>query len=71
MTWKETGGPPVSRPEQKRGFGTRLMARAFGSSGTATLDFEPDGVICRIKLQLEADRAMQDDSEKSLPLPMS
>jgi CheY-like chemotaxis protein len=44
FTWKETGGPPVSKPK-RRGFGlTVLKSAASETGGTAELSFEPDGI---------------------------
>ena len=43
MTWRETGGPPVSRPEGKTGFGTRIIARALGGFGRAVVEYDPRG----------------------------
>ena len=46
--WSEHGGPPVA-VSQHRGFGTRLI-ESLGRelAGSATLLFEPDGLICTI-----------------------
>jgi PAS domain S-box-containing protein len=56
LTWREVGGPPVQPPGQ-RGFGTRLiesgLAREFG--GKVTLDFAPDGLVCRVQTPLPAE----------------
>lgn len=45
LTWKESGGPPVSAPSQ-RGFGSRLKDRIVPSyfKGFGKTTFEPDGV---------------------------
>lgn len=55
LEWKESGGPPVERPE-RRGFGSRLIEQGLAADlgGTATLAFEPDGLRCRIDASLEA-----------------
>ncbi len=55
LTWRESGGPPVS-PPSRRGFGSRLIERGLASelSGEAHIDFRPDGVVCRIQAGLEA-----------------
>jgi two-component sensor histidine kinase len=47
LTWKEQGGPDVSRPE-KHGFGTRLLRR---SGSGAELLFEADGLRCSFALR--------------------
>ncbi len=54
VTWREHGGPPVRPVSGRKGFGMRLMSRAFASAGTATLQFEPRGIVCRIVLRLTA-----------------
>jgi PAS domain S-box-containing protein len=49
MNWRERGGPPVSAPT-RRGFGTRMIeGLARDLDGTAQLDFDPAGLICRIR----------------------
>ena len=55
LTWTERGGPPVSAPT-RRGFGSRLIERGLAAelSGSAAIDFHPDGVVCRIRALLEA-----------------
>jgi PAS domain S-box-containing protein len=47
MTWKETGGPPVTAPAH-RGFGVRFIERVLAcqASGKAAVTFEEDGVRC-------------------------
>lgn len=49
IEWRESGGPPVSAPS-RRGFGLRMIERALASdlSGTATIVFAPEGLLCRI-----------------------
>jgi two-component sensor histidine kinase len=53
ILWRERGGPPVRVPD-RRGFGSRLLeqglAREFG--GEVRLDFQPEGVACRMRLTL-------------------
>lgn len=51
MAWEERGGPPVA-PPARRGFGTRLIERqlAMEFGGSASLDFRPGGLVCRISL---------------------
>ncbi|MET3665225.1 PAS domain-containing protein [Caulobacter sp. 1776] len=55
LVWTETGGPPV-KPPTVRGFGSRLIERGLAAelSGSATIDFQPEGVVCRIRALLEA-----------------
>ena len=54
IIWRERGGPQVVSPN-RRGFGSRLLERGLSQSsgsGTAQLDFAPNGVECRIWLPL-------------------
>jgi len=53
LLWTETGGPPVA-PPTRRGFGSRLIERSLEGSlgGRASLDFAPDGLVCRVRLPL-------------------
>jgi two-component sensor histidine kinase len=49
LTWKETGGPRPNKPTQE-GFGTRVVQFAVSreKEGEVTLDYQPDGLFCRI-----------------------
>lgn len=49
MTWRESGGPPVT-PPRRRGFGSRLIERGLRHElgADATLDFQPGGMVCVI-----------------------
>jgi len=53
MTWKETGGPPVSAPST-RGFGIKLIERLTKrqTSGQTVLDWRPEGLQCCIELPI-------------------
>ena len=51
LTWRETGGPPVTVPERK-GFGSLLIEQAVSSDSGASLDFRPDGLTCALELAL-------------------
>lgn len=55
LTWSERDGPLVTPPAQ-RGFGSRLIERGLAAelAGSATIDFRPEGVVCRIEALLEA-----------------
>ncbi|HTI66651.1 MAG TPA: HWE histidine kinase domain-containing protein [Caulobacteraceae bacterium] len=57
LHWAESGGPPVKAPE-RRGFGSRLIARALAdeADGSARLTFEADGVVCAIEVPLARER---------------
>jgi PAS domain S-box-containing protein len=49
IEWIERGGPPVSAPT-RQGFGTRIVKAALAreSEGNVTLDYEPEGLTCRM-----------------------
>jgi PAS domain S-box-containing protein len=49
LEWKETGGPPVSKPEG-RGFGSLVIERNLSRAldGEVSLEFAPTGLICRV-----------------------
>jgi two-component sensor histidine kinase len=50
LYWRETGGPPVEKP-QHAGFGSTLIEKGFAAQvgGSATLRFEPDGLTCALE----------------------
>jgi two-component sensor histidine kinase len=49
LTWRESDGPPVSAPAA-RGFGTRLLERAFAATdGEVQLRFLAEGVCCEMR----------------------
>ncbi len=55
LLWQESGGPPVSPPEQK-GFGSlQINGAAHQLNGTASLNFEPGGVVCEIIVPVSGD----------------
>jgi PAS domain S-box-containing protein len=51
LSWRETGGPPVTAPERK-GFGSLLIEQSFNGEGEGRVDFRPDGVRCSLELSL-------------------
>lgn len=53
LTWRESGGPPVA-PAAQRGFGARLLEHGLAAElgGEVTLDFRPEGLICRVEAAL-------------------
>lgn len=55
LLWRETGGPRV-RPIVKRGFGARLLEQGLSAelAGSVTLDFRPEGLVCRMEAVLGA-----------------
>ena len=57
LTWRESGGPPVSPPAES-GFGSRLIERGLAAdlAGPVHLAYLPTGVVCTIEMNLELDR---------------
>lgn len=55
LVWRETGGPPVARPE-RRGFGSKLIERGLAAElrGEVQLNFELTGVVCTIDAPLSS-----------------
>jgi two-component sensor histidine kinase len=53
LSWTETGGPAV-QPAERRGFGARLIESGLAREMNAriTLDFDPTGLKCRMRLPL-------------------
>ncbi|MBL6078725.1 PAS domain-containing protein [Belnapia sp. T18] len=50
ITWQEEGGPLVA-PPRHQGFGQSVIARGLGqASGSARVEFRPEGVLCRMTL---------------------
>jgi two-component sensor histidine kinase len=48
VVWAERGGPTVKSPSS-RGFGTRMISAVIPDAAV-DLDFQPSGLICRIKV---------------------
>ena len=55
LTWRETGGPPVTAPTRK-GFGTVVMDRIAGRAlgGRSRVGYEPDGVVWTLDVPASA-----------------
>ena len=53
IIWRERGGPIVE-PPQRRGFGSQLLEKGMPSGGTVKLNFQPEGLECRICLPLSS-----------------
>jgi two-component sensor histidine kinase len=51
LQWVEQGGPPVTEPTHK-GFGSWVIERGLAHElvGQVSLDFLPEGVVCRIDI---------------------
>ena len=56
LRWTETGGPALSEPPPRRGFGSRLIERGLAQElhAEVRLSFEPSGVRCDINAPVEA-----------------
>jgi two-component sensor histidine kinase len=54
VSWIETGGPPVSKPERK-GFGTSLLEHSlvYALDGTLALDFRAEGLRAEMTIRLD------------------
>lgn len=54
LAWRETGGPALTGPPQRRGFGSKMvqqgLARDLG--GRAALDFPPSGLVYTLQAPL-------------------
>lgn len=57
VIWEERGGPPVT-PPTRRGFGSRLIEQTMQTElgGTIELDYRPDGLRCRLLIELPTSR---------------
>jgi PAS domain S-box-containing protein len=53
LSWEETGGPMVQKPEI-RGFGTRSLMKSIESQlgGQALFDWRSEGLVCRLSVPL-------------------
>jgi PAS domain S-box-containing protein len=56
ITWRETGGPEVTGPPERRGFGTALSERALTAQLGAEIhrEWRPEGLTVRITVPLAA-----------------
>jgi PAS domain S-box-containing protein len=69
LCWRETGGPPVTKPDRP-GFGSRLIQRSLpGDPGSVRLDYDPDGVTCTFLWALEEGESSPASSDQKAPLP--
>jgi len=58
LTWRETGGPPVTAPSRK-GFGSRLIERnvRHDLAGEVKLDYADDGFVAEFSVPLDFGRS--------------
>jgi two-component sensor histidine kinase len=63
LEWRERGGPLTREPE-RRGFGTRMIERAFTQQlgGRVNLEFAPEGLIARMAAPLERVKGIEPSS---------
>lgn len=54
LLWQESGGPPVSPPNGREGFGLRLIARSFGQDGDGRtrIEHRSEGLVCTVDIPL-------------------
>lgn len=53
LAWVERGGPTVVPPSRK-GFGSRLIRMGLAGSGGVTVEYPPEGLVCRIEASIQA-----------------
>ena len=51
LTWRETRGPAVVKPE-RRGFGSRLISAGLGGSGDVIVAYNHTGLMCETSARL-------------------
>jgi PAS domain S-box-containing protein len=70
LLWAEEGGPTVRRPE-RRGFGTRLLERAFDQHGfgVAAIEMHESGVRCAMSLALSDEPGRPQVLDPAAPPP--
>ncbi|MEO0061919.1 MAG: hypothetical protein RLZZ08_479 [Pseudomonadota bacterium] len=56
LIWRETGGPPVTGPPQRSGFGTEMKQRAvlYQLRGTMAENWQREGLVVELAVPLEA-----------------
>lgn len=64
LRWKESGGPPVARPE-RRGFGSDLVEKVVARElkTEIEIDFQPDGVACNLEIPISGNAPIPDSPE--------
>ncbi len=55
LTWRESGGPPLTGPPQREGFGSLLARRSVTGQlkGKLSFDWDPAGLIVRVAVPVE------------------
>jgi PAS domain S-box-containing protein len=51
LEWREMGGPPISTPPERRGFGSKVIGAAVSPErgGTTEVLYDPSGLVCRFE----------------------
>jgi two-component system CheB/CheR fusion protein len=65
VTWEEQDGPAVRQPD-KEGFGTSLISKAVPGAHV-TIDYRPQGLVCKIELKLPESGPNSADFEPLAP----
>ena len=54
LEWRESGGPPLTGPPLRRGFGLLTLERALRHqhAGETVFAWAPQGLVCRLRLRL-------------------
>ena len=54
LRWEEAGGPPVTAPPTRRGFGSRVLEATLRVQlgGTVTRNWGASGLVCEAALPL-------------------
>ena len=54
LRWEETGGPPLSGPPERRGFGSRVVEATVRDQlrGEVSCTWPPTGLVCEIDIPL-------------------
>ena len=65
LSWEETGGPMVRKPEA-RGFGTRSLMKSIELQlgGQALFDWRSEGLVCRLSVPLAQQAEASDASDQ-------
>ena len=66
LRWAEAGGPPLSSPPRRMGFGSRVLEGTIRSQlgGSVSLEWEATGLVCVIGIPLQREAAHQDGADK-------
>ena len=53
LTWTETGGPPITEPQELKGFGSKLLSRSVSGqlAGEVTYEWQQSGLVVIIRMR--------------------